>query len=373
MRILVINWRDINHPEAGGAEVHFQETFTRIVAAGHHVTLLCSRVSGAAEHEWIDGIEVIRNGGNFTFNLTVPGFYRSRLADADFDLIIEYHNKIPFFLPALVKDRPILVLVQHLFGAPVFRETNPVFASYVYLAERIIPYVYGSCAFEVISESTMAELKGMGIPSGQMEVVHCGIGRDLFSQVDALGEKSGMSVIYLGRLKRYKNVDRLIRAMKSVHVELPDARLSIVGDGDHSKALKMLSAKLGLENIITFTGSVSDAEKIRLLRHADVAAFPSDKEGWGLSVIEANACHTPVVATDVPGLRDAVVNQETGILTPLGDTAALADALIRLLKDDTLRIQMAQKAADRATGFTWDLTAGRTLNIIERVVKSYKK
>lgn len=373
MRILVINWRDINHPEAGGAEVHFQETFTRIVAAGHHVTLLCSRFSGGADHEWIDGIEVIRNGGKFTFNLTVPGFYRSRLADANFDLIIENLNKIPFFLPALVKDRPILALVHHLFGTTVFRETNPVFASYVYLTERIIPYVYRSCDFEVVSESTMAELKRMGIPSGQMEVVNNGIDLDLFSGGDAMDKKSGTSVIYLGRLKRYKNVDRLIQAMISVHAELSDVRLTIVGEGDHYEALKALTVQLGLHDIITFTGFVSDNEKVRLLRGADVAAFPSDKEGWGLSVIEANVCYTPVVATDVPGLRDAVVDQETGILIPLGDTTALADALILLLKDDTLRTQMAQKAADRAVGFTWDITAGRTLDIIERMVKAFKK
>ena len=210
MKILVINWRDIKNPEAGGAEIHFQETFTRIVAAGHQVTLLCSRFPGSTPHEWIDGIEVIRYGRKLTFNLSVPSYFRKHLAHASFDIIIEDLNKIPFFLPRFT-DQPILALVHHLFGTAVFRETNPLFAFYIYLTERMIPYIYKSCAFEAVSESTQQELIHMGIPSEQISVVHNGIDLEVFGgNEQALEEKTHPLIVYLGRLKRYKNVDHLI-------------------------------------------------------------------------------------------------------------------------------------------------------------------
>lgn len=372
MRILVINWRDMNHPEAGGAEVHFHETFTRIANMGHDVTLLCSQFSGAPKTEEIDGIQIIRHGGKFTFNLTVPGYYRKCLADKDFDIIIEDLNKIPFFLPLFIKDRPILALVHHLFGTAVYRETNPVFATYVYLTERSMPYVYGSCPFEVVSESTRTELQEMGIPPGKIDVVHNGIDLDLFKTEQSFKTEPGSSIVYLGRLKRYKNVDRLIQAFVSVRSEVAGAKLTIVGEGDHRATLEAMVDKLGLREVVTFTGFISNQEKVAILTAAHVAAFPSDKEGWGLSVIEANVCNTPVVATRVPGLQDAVIHEDTGILVPLGDTDALARELTRLLKDDTLRNKMAERSALRAREFTWDRTADRTIEILTTAVENFR-
>ena len=127
-----------------------------------------------------------------------------------------------------------------------------------------------------------------------------------------------------------------------------------------------------LTDAVKFTGFISDQDKVGILRQATVAAFPSDKEGWGLTVIEANACFTPVVATDVPGLRDAVVHGETGVLIPLGDPDAMARALIRLIQDRQERERLARNAASRALQFTWDTTAKKTLELIEKVVKEHR-
>mgnify|MGYP001161920185 CR=1 FL=1 len=371
MRILVVNWRDIHHPEAGGAEVHFHETFTRIAKAGHHVTLLCSRYPGAEVHESIDGITVIRNGWKLTFNLTVPWFYHRHLAHEAFDIIIEDLNKIPFFLPCFTK-RPVLALLHHLFGTAVFRETNPIFAAYVYLTERLIPAVYRRCFFEVVSESSRDELIRMGLSSDQITVIHNGIDTRLYEHIDVLDQKEAALIVYMGRLKRYKNVDHLIQAMTMVRESVPDARLCIIGTGDQRKALEAMCRSMHLTDAVKFTGFISDQDKVGILRQATVAAFPSDKEGWGLTVIEANACYTPVVATDVPGLRDAVVHGETGVLIPLGDREAMARALISLIQDRQERERLARNAANRALQFTWDTTAEKTLEVIEKVVKEHR-
>lgn len=371
-RILVINWRDIRNPEAGGAEVHFHETFTRIAADNHHVTLLCSQFPGAAPYEWIDGIEIFRYGRKHTFNLTVPWVYRNRLARSNFDIIVEDLNKIPFFLPRFT-DRPILALVHHLFGTSIFRETNPVFASYIYLAERMIPSVYRACLFEVVSESTKAELVRMGLPPERITVVHNGIDHRIFDGAGALDEKTTPLIIYLGRLKRYKNVDQLVHAMRFVVQAVPGVRLVIVGEGDQRSALQSLSTDMGLNGAIQFVGFIPDQHKVDLLRRAAVAAFPSSKEGWGLTVIEANACFTPVVATDVAGLRDAVVDEQTGFLVRPGDVQALADKLIVVLRDHQMRTRLATNAAAWAGRFTWEETAEQTFRIIDRVVREHAR
>lgn len=369
MRILVINWRDIRNPEAGGAEVHLHETFSRIAGWGHQVTLLCSRFPGAAESEQVDGIEVIRFGGKWTFNLTAPWHYRRRLSHRPFDIVIEDINKVPALLPWFLKERPVMVLLHHLFGATFYREINPVPATYLYFMERLIPRVYRRCLFEVVSESTRDELVRMGVAADRISVVHNGLDAGIIDAPIDLDQKDPGLIIYLGRLKKYKNVDHLIQAMAIVRAEVPGARLMILGTGDRRRALEALSRSLGLGEAVRFTGYVSAEEKVRLLSRAEVAAFPSSKEGWGITVIEANARGVPVVATRVPGLRDAVVDGETGLLVPLGDREAMAWALIGLLRDREERERLAGNAMARSRHYTWEDTARRTLGVIRQIMR----
>ena len=382
MRILVINWRDIRNPEAGGAEVHLHETFSRIAAWGNEVTLLSSRFPGAAESEQIDGIDVIRHGGKWTFNLTAPWYYRRRLAHRSFDVVIEDINKIPALLPWFLDGPPLMVLLHHLFGTTFYREINPMLATYLYFMERLIPRVYRRCLFEAVSESTRDELVRMGVAADRISVVHNGLdprfmeAGNIGAPADpdrkgapaASGRKEPGLVIYLGRLKKYKNVDHLIQAMAIVREEVPEARLMIVGTGDRRPALEALTRSMGLDDAVRFTGFVSEEEKLRLLTRAEVAAYPSSKEGWGITVIEANACGVPVVAARVPGLRDAVVDGETGVLVPLGDREAMARALIDLLRDREKRDRLAGNAVARSRLYTWENTARQTLQVIRRAM-----
>lgn len=368
MRILIINWRDIRNPEAGGAEVHLHETFSRIAEWGHQVTLLCCGFPGAAESEQIDGIEVIRLGGKWTFNLTVPWHYRRRLSHRSFDVVIEDINKIPVLLPWFLNGPPVMVLLHHLFGTTFYREINPVLATCLYFMERLIPRVYRRCLFEVVSESTRDELVRMGVSTDRISVVHNGLAAGIIDAPAAPDGKDGGLIIYLGRLKKYKNVDHLIQAMAIVREEIPDAQLMIVGTGDRRRALESLARSMGLGEAVHFTGYVSEEEKVRLLTRAEVAAYPSSKEGWGITVIEANACGVPVVATRVPGLRDAVVDGETGVLVPLGDRKAMARALIGLLRDREERERLAGNALERSRRYTWENTARQTLRVIQRTI-----
>ena len=333
-RILFVNWRDIANPEAGGAEIHLHEIAKRIASMQHMVTVLASCFPGCRREEIIDGVRVIRRGGKFTFNWHVPLAIRKIEQEQEFDAVVDDINKIPFYSPLYVR-KPLLAIFHHLFGRTIFLETAFPLALYVYLSELMIPVVYRNTRIVAVSRSTEEDLVSRGIPPMNISVIHNAVDHSRYTP-DFSKKSPRPLVAYLGRIKRYKRVDLLLRAFKKVASELTDTRLAIAGSGDHLEDLKRLAFKLGISERVDFLGFVSEDAKIDLLRKAHVVVNPSSKEGWGVTVIEANACGTPVIATDVPGLRDAVVEGRTGLLVPYGDVDALSNAVIKVLKDDCL-------------------------------------
>jgi glycosyltransferase involved in cell wall biosynthesis len=365
-RILFINWRDISNPEAGGAEVHLHEISRRIAALGHPVTLLASRFEGSADEEVIDGVRVVRTGGKFTFNFHVPGALRKLAREEPFDVIVDDINKIPFYTPLFVR-KPILALAHHLFGRTIFLEASPPIALYVFLSESLIPLLYRNTRFVVVSNSTRDEMLRRGLKPGNVSIVYNAVDHSKYKPLPQARSEEPL-IGYVGRIKRYKRVDVLLRALKIVRESIPGVRLRVAGSGDHLDALKDLAGRLGLRDRVDFMGFVTEEQKIEMLRQVRVVANPSSKEGWGVTVIEANACGTPVVASNVPGLRDAVVDGETGLLVPYGDVEALAGRLKEVLGDDARRERLAGNALDWAARFSWDASARGILEEIDKVI-----
>ena len=114
--------------------------------------------------------------------------------------------------------------------------------------------------------------------------------------------------------------------------------------------------------MVEFLGFLPGAEKVRRLQSSWAVVQPSPKEGWGLTVVEASACGTAVVASDAPGLRDSVRRDETGLLVPYGDDAALASALVRVLTDPELRARFGAAGVAWAARFQWDDCGRRTID-----------
>lgn len=367
MKILVVNWQDWTHPFAGGAEVHLREVFTRIAALGHRVTLLCSAYPGGPREEVRDGIRIVREGGRHLFNITAGRLLRDALRAEPFDVVVEDMNKIPFFLP-LLTDLPVVVQIHHLFGTSIFREANPGVAAYVWGMERIAAGILARRRVPIVvgSNSTRDELVAFGCLPENVEVVHYGFDLNTFTPG---GTKHPTPMIgYVGRLKRYKSVDHLLEALPAVVRTVPDLTVKIVGDGDDRPRLERVSARLGLQKVVEFTGFVPEATLVEILRSMWFGVMPSVKEGWGLTVLEANACRTPVIASSVPGLKEAVLDGETGLLYPYGDRAALAAAMLRMLADEDLRERYAEESLKRSSTFTWERASQETYAFLERSI-----
>ena len=350
--LLAINFRDPAHPEAGGAELHLAHILREAVRRGWRVTWLASGFPGAPAESEFESMRVARRGDWWNFNLVVPGVLRKEFTNPTPDLIVEDINKVPCFTPWWTKA-PVAVIVPHLFGVTALQEASLPVALYVMATEAMIPSVYRGAPVVAISESTRADLVARGIGRARVSVVHCGLDHATYRLDPAVAKSTQPTVVFVGRLRRYKGVDWVMRAFPAVRARLPEARLLVIGDGPFEAPLRRAAQKLGVAAAVDFLGFLPSAEKVRRLQEAWVVVQPSPKEGWGLTVIEAGACGTAVVAADSPGLRDSVRKDETGLLVPYGDDVALARALTRVLEDRPLRERLAAAGVQRAATFSW--------------------
>lgn len=369
MKILVINWQDIKNPFGGGAEVHMHEIFKRIASWGHQVTIFACEIDGEPLNETIDGIEIIRKGSRSTFNFGVPGYYKKHFEHRDFDIVVDNINKIPFYTPLYVK-KPLLGLSHHFFGTSIFREANFVAGSYVYFSEFLVNYVYKRIPFAVVSQSTLDEFISRGFNSDKFTIVPNAIAHEEFPM--KVGEKyPNTTITYFGRLKKYKSVDHLFYAFTKIINEIPEAELHILGRGDFRPTLEKIALELNIADKTKFFGFVSEEEKREYLGKSHLVVNTSMKEGWGITNIEANACGTPVLSANVPGLRDSVKVGLSGELYKYGNIGDLADRAINILTDTNKKRLLEEGAVEWASQFSWDESAKIMLEKCSQVIKDF--
>lgn len=366
LKILIFNWQDIKNPLGGGAEVHLHEIFKRIAAMGHSVTLVCCEVPGEPNDEILDGIKIMRRGNRNTFNFKVPKLYKRHFMNEEFDVIIDDVNKIPFYLPLFI-GKKLLVISHHFFGKSIFRETNFIAGLYVVIAERLVNYIYKNHPIVTVSQSTKDEFIKRGFDENKISIVHNAIDQSQYPMV--VGEKnSNFTITYFGRIKKYKTVDNLFNAFGLLEKKYPTIRLEIIGRGDFRPVLEDLAKKGGYADKVKFHGFVSDEEKVILLGKSHVVVNTSMKEGWGITNIEANACGTPIISADSPGLRDSVKVGQSGELYEYGNVQELADKLELLITDTKLLQKLSEGAVEWAKEFSWDKSAKDMMREIEKVV-----
>ncbi|MDB5049966.1 MAG: glycosyl transferase group 1 [Fibrobacteres bacterium] len=338
------------NPEAGGAEVHLHEVAVRLVKDGFTCIQYSHAFPGCKPEEDVGGVLVRRVGGKFLFNFTVWLRLRAWCRRDAIDVVLDDSNKVPFLLPWLTA-LPVVAQIHHLFGRVLFHETAWPMALYVLAFESLMPSAYRRTRVLTGSESSRRELLAKGF--GNVAIAPEGADLALY-RPPADAAKSGRKILYVGRIKRYKGLDVILRAAAKIKAAFPDLEMQIAGSGDDVPRLKELAKSLGMDGWTQFLGFVSEAKKVELYGAAQVVVNSSLKEGWGLTSIEANACGTPVVATDVPGLCDSVRDGETGFLVPFGDVDAFAAALGRILADPAAAGTMREKALAWGGAHTWE-------------------
>ncbi|HJX39108.1 MAG TPA: glycosyltransferase family 4 protein [Anaerolineae bacterium] len=347
LNILIITLRGpSNHWRAGGGEEVIAQVGKCWVEDGHHVRVLCTREGPQfPSGETVQGVEVVRSG---SFHSALPSLaWRYKKEHRPWaDVVLESILAYPLYVP-LYSRRPTCALVHHVMGRSWFEVLPFPKALFGYLTERSIPYFYRHSRLVAVSEGTRHDLLGLGVPEGRVVVAPCGVDTQRYVP----GHKSARPLIcFVGTLDdRRKRVEDLIDVFPYITEQVPGARLVIAGGGGREAELRRRAAA---SKNVEFVGFVEEDEKIDLYQRSWVGVFPSSKEGFLLTALEASACGTPVVTYEHPGTT-TVVDGKTGLVVPRGDRQRLASAVVSLLKDPQRRLEMGQRGRAHALQFSW--------------------
>ena len=366
LRVLWLNWRDIKHPLAGGAEVYMHEVARRLVRQGFEVTLLTSRFRGAPRTEVIDGYEVVRSGGRLGVYLSARRSYL-RSFRGGVDVVVDEINTVPFMTPLYVRE-PVVALIHQLCVECWYYHYPKPLAWVGRAVEPVLhkPYVRealrGGLAVVTVSESTRGDLESLGYPGSSIRIVRNGIDMGKYR---ACPKSLRPRVCYVGRVTPYKRVEDQVRAYALLKEEFKDLEWVVAGRADpvYLARLKALARELGVDPV--FMVNVSHEEKVGVLCSSWVHVYTSVREGWGQTVIEAAACGTPTVAYDVPGLRDSIKYLGWGALAP-SSYRGLARVVAGFVRRGPP--QPPPGVAERVRGLSWDRAAEAFTQVLKEVV-----
>lgn len=368
MNILIINWRDIRHPEAGGAEIHLHEIFERLAKKKHAILLLTTRFKGCKTEENINGIHIYRLGHKYTFNWETPLLVQRIKKKHSIDCIVDDVNKIPFFTPRWHKKTPVVVFFHHLFGKTIFELTFFLPALYVLFLERLSSWGYRGIPCFTVSKSTASELIAQGFDEKMISIIENSVDTDLYCPDSGTKVEEDL-LFFAGRLKRYKNVAILLDVIKMFADRGRRLRLVIAGTGDDQQHLINHANLLGIQDQVEFLGYIDEKQKIDYYRRAVLFINPSLKEGWGITNIESNACGTAVIANDAPGLRDSVKHEITGLLYRENDADDLVKCIEYLIDNPDKREDLEKNGREWALSFSWDNSAQRMEKWLSAIVQ----
>ena len=211
----------------------------------------------------------------------------------------------------------------------------------------------------------------MNVPAENIRVIHNGT--DLSAYVPGSVDREPF-ILWISRLQKYKGPTDAVEVLEKLLPDFPELKLVIVGSGPFKEKLEEFIQSKGLQDNVTLTGFISEEEKIDLLQRAAIHLQSSYKEGWGLSVIEANACGCPVVANDTTGLCDSVIDGESGLLYRFCNIDDAASKVRKIFSDSGLQAVLIANGLKRASEFSWQRASTEMFQYLESIcpVKQYE-
>lgn len=345
-----------------------------MASAGHSVTFLASSFPGALGEEVVDGVKVIRLGGILSLWFRTFVYYLQRCR-GQFDVVVTEGfggSRIPRLAPLYVKE-PIVTEWRQIHS-DIFASQYPrLFVYPLNALERFTAWLHRGTFALAYTREWQEAFPRIGFKKENVFVVPVSIREEWLNET-RVGQVSEPNVVWLGKFRRYKCPHHALLAMKEVVNQIPQARLVLAGRHDdrrYERHLQRLVDKLGLERNVEFRFNVTEEEKRTLLKSTRALILPSPVEGFGIVVLEANACGTPVVASS--GVPESVVRHEyNGLRYPFGDISALAQSIIQVLKDDRLYARLSANGPAFARQFAWSRVGAQFEEVLKQVVKRQK-
>jgi glycosyltransferase involved in cell wall biosynthesis len=355
-RIHIFTFRDRDDPEAGGSEEHAYWVCRHLAIAGLDVTLHTARVPGSPATVQRDGFRVVRRGGRL--GVFISSMLDERLGRlGPCDAVVDIFHGAPFLAPLWARKRPQVAVVHHVhlgtwhwvLPGPLGRIGHAVERFSVPLVYHNIPMITAAASArdEIITHYKARPERVIIAPHG------------IAPRFGPGGTRSATPlVVAVGRFMPQKGFQDLLPILAAVHRRVPACEVVVVGDGPHRGLLEAQAGSLGAlgpDPWLRFAGRVDDRELVDWYRRAWVVTSASRREGFGLTLTEAAACGTPVVASRIPGHVDACDDGVSGLLA--STPGEFADAVERILTDADLRSKLGAGALAHAARFRWDESA----------------
>lgn len=360
--ILIINWRAINDPRAGGAEIATMELAKRWVQNHQaRVIWLCPPPKKGSKKEVIDGVEFYYIGRPLTRNVFALAFLFPYFYSLVFlyyfvvfrnttDVIIDQAHGLPYLTPLYTTKKVVLYI--HEVADTIWAKMYPTPISVVgKLLEFLFFLPYKNTITITVTQATKHDLIKLGLNPTKVVVINNGLTNAVLDQKPQ--KEPNFTIIYLNRVVKMKRIELALDIFSKLATLDPKAVFWVVGRGEpeYIAELKQLCDQRGLSDNVKFWGFVDDKTKLSLLAKAHVLINTSSKEGWGLVNIEANSQGTPVVAFDVHGNNESVVNGVSGFLVPEGDTKKM---VTRLMDLKATPFNWFESCITHAKKYNWD-------------------
>ncbi len=361
MKILILNWRSIKDPWAGGSEIATFEHAKRWVKnRGAEVHWISPKYDFDISDELVEGVHfeyISFPLGRNIFKLLVafPFFYICVIFSyfaryrGKVDVVIDQIHGIPFLTPLYVKEK--IVVFVHEVGGSIWDKMYPVPINIVgRFLETALYRFYKNRLVVTVSESTKKDLVAAGVAENSIRVIKNGVSIPVLNDLPEKFEE--FTLIFLNRLVKMKGIERALKVFSHIKSKYDSAKLLVVGRADigYLSEIKTYCENEGISDSTEFIGYISEERKIELLSKSHILLNTSYKEGWGLVNLEANARGVPVVAFAVNGNTESVMDGVSGYLVPDNEIELMADRALKA-KDD---VELRKRCLEFSRKFCWD-------------------
>ncbi len=362
--ILFLSWKDITHPSAGGAEL-VTDTLAQHLSKTHEVTYFTSTYPGAEAIGSMHGYTVIRRGSVYTTYIHAFIWWHTHASSKRWEYIIDQVHGFPFFSVLYVRHPRIITLAMEVAGDLWSNTPSRMIRRTGTILERAWLRLYRKHRIVTISESTKQDLISGGIAPENISII------PMFSTIHCtkIPEKDAVpTLLSIGRIAPVKRITDAIDTYNIARKTIPTLRLVIIGKTEEAYASYEASVMQRIANDpnITIIKNASDEEKRTWLERSHLLLMTSQKEGYGLVILEAAACGTPSIGYRVPGIQDAIIDKEIGIVVHSNTPAALAASIGEILSDTARYTDMQRAAFNHANSLSAEGTSdafARSINM----------
>ncbi len=356
MKIVMFSWKDLKHPESGGAEWVTDKYLSYLVEKGNEVELICAGFKDSKKEDSRNGYKITRLGNRLTV-YPKSFFYYNKHLKGNIDVVIDQINTIPFFSPLFVKEKKIGFI--HQTAREVWFYEMPSILSHIgYFIEPLLFKPYKDTKMICVSDSTAQDMHEFGVKNTVVINNGCDV-KPLKKPI----KKEKNTFCFVGRLTPMKRVDHAILAIAELKKQFPNVKLKIIGGNGKEKyvaKIKALVKDKNLEENVIFMGYLSFEKRNEEIAKSQAIIVPSVREGWGLIVIEANALGTPALGYNVPGLRDSIkegvngwlINEEKNEAQTIKRLSERLNLVLSL--NDKSRKEINKKCVEHAQRFDWE-------------------